>query len=145
MPSSFLACWGWLFLSIFLVCRVLRLWLAIGAFHDDLTDHYHCFACGFGAVPPSMLSAALSLGATRMQGVWHHVLPSAMPGVLTGAIIGMARALGETAPLLVIGIGRFYRRSARRICRFGPRHCRRRFFCGQTVRSGGLRNARRRR
>ena len=59
------------------------------------------------AVPPSMLSAALSLGATRMQGVWHHVLPSAMPGVLTGAIIGMARALGETAPLLVIGMVAF--------------------------------------
>ena len=58
-------------------------------------------------VPPSLLSAAMSLGATRMQGVFHHVLPAAMPGVLTGAIIGMAQALGETAPLLMIGMVAF--------------------------------------
>ena len=56
------------------------------------------------AVPPSLLDAALSLGATRMQGVVHHVLPAAVPGILTGTILGMARALGETAPLLAIGM-----------------------------------------
>ncbi|MGU9951948.1 MAG: PstA family ABC transporter permease [Gammaproteobacteria bacterium WSBS_2016_MAG_OTU1] len=59
------------------------------------------------AVPPSLFFGALSLGATRMQGVFHHVLPAAMPGILTGAIIGMARALGETAPLLMIGMVAF--------------------------------------
>lgn len=59
------------------------------------------------AVPPSLLAAALSLGATKMQGVFHHVLPNAMPGILTGTIIGMARALGETAPLLMIGMVAF--------------------------------------
>ncbi|MGI9298562.1 MAG: DUF3333 domain-containing protein [Gammaproteobacteria bacterium] len=58
-------------------------------------------------VPPSLLAAAMSLGATRMQGVFHHVLPAAMPGILTGAIIGMAQALGETAPLLMIGMAAF--------------------------------------
>ena len=59
------------------------------------------------AVPPSLLAGALSLGATKMQGVFHHVLPNAMPGILTGTIIGMARALGETAPLLMIGMVAF--------------------------------------
>ncbi|MDM5147348.1 phosphate ABC transporter permease PstA [Candidatus Persebacteraceae bacterium Df01] len=59
------------------------------------------------AVPPSLLFGALSLGATKMQGVFHHVLPAAMPGILTGAIIGMAQALGETAPLLMIGMVAF--------------------------------------
>ena len=59
------------------------------------------------AVPPSLLAAALSLGATRMQGVCHHVVPAALPGILTGAIIGMAQALGETAPLLMIGMVAF--------------------------------------
>lgn len=59
------------------------------------------------AVPPSLLAGAMSLGATRMQGVLHHVLPAAMPGVLTGTIIGMAQALGETAPLLLIGMVAF--------------------------------------
>ena len=59
------------------------------------------------SVPPSLLFGALSLGATRMQGVFHHVLPVAMPGILTGAIIGMAQALGETAPLLMIGMVAF--------------------------------------
>ena len=56
------------------------------------------------AVPPSLLAGAMSLGATRMQGVFHHVVPAAMPGILTGTIIGMAQALGETAPLLMIGM-----------------------------------------
>ncbi|SMN11004.1 Phosphate transport system permease protein PstA (TC 3.A.1.7.1) [uncultured Candidatus Thioglobus sp.] len=59
------------------------------------------------SVPPSLLAVALSLGATRMQGVLHHVLPAAMPGILTGTIIGMAQALGETAPLLMLGMVAF--------------------------------------
>ena len=56
------------------------------------------------AVPPSIREAALGLGASRMQMVFHHVLPLAMPGMLTGTIIGMAQALGETAPLLMVGM-----------------------------------------
>jgi phosphate transport system permease protein len=56
------------------------------------------------AVPPSVREAALGVGASQMQMVFHHVLPLAMPGMLTGAIIGMARALGESAPLLMIGM-----------------------------------------
>ena len=59
------------------------------------------------SVPPSLKQAALGLGASHMQTVFHHVLPQAMPGVLTGAIIGMAQALGETAPLLMIGMVAF--------------------------------------
>ncbi|HZW58986.1 MAG TPA: phosphate ABC transporter permease PstA, partial [Woeseiaceae bacterium] len=59
------------------------------------------------AVPPSIREAALGLGASRMQVVTHHVLPLALPGMLTGAIIGMSRALGETAPLLMIGMVAF--------------------------------------
>ena len=59
------------------------------------------------AVPPSIREAALAVGASRQQAVWHHVLPLAMPGVLTGSIIGMAHALGETAPLLMIGMVAF--------------------------------------
>ncbi len=59
------------------------------------------------AVPPSIREAALGLGASRMQMVLHHVLPLAMPGMLTGTIIGMARALGESAPLLMIGMVAF--------------------------------------
>ena len=59
------------------------------------------------AVPPSIREAALGMGASRWQTVVHHVLPLAMPGVLTGAIIGMARALGESAPLLMIGMVAF--------------------------------------
>jgi phosphate transport system permease protein len=56
------------------------------------------------AVPPSIREAALGVGASHQQAVFHHVLPPAMPGVLTGTIIGMAHALGETAPLLMIGM-----------------------------------------
>ena len=59
------------------------------------------------SVPPSIREAALGVGASRMQTVLHHVLPLAMPGMLTGAIIGMARALGESAPLLMIGMVAF--------------------------------------
>lgn len=60
-----------------------------------------------GAVPPSIREAALGIGASRMQATFHHVLPLAMPGILSGTIIGMARALGETAPLLMIGMVAF--------------------------------------
>lgn len=56
------------------------------------------------SVPPSIREAALGLGASPIQTVFHHVVPLAMPGILTGTIIGMARALGETAPLLMIGM-----------------------------------------
>ncbi|MEL6683957.1 MAG: phosphate ABC transporter permease PstA [Pseudomonadota bacterium] len=56
------------------------------------------------SVPPSIRDAALGVGASKMQSVFHHVLPLAMPGILTGTIIGLAQALGETAPLLLIGM-----------------------------------------
>ena len=59
------------------------------------------------AVPPSVRSGALAVGASQMQTVFHHVVPLAAPGILTGAILGMARALGETAPLLLIGMVAF--------------------------------------
>jgi phosphate transport system permease protein len=59
------------------------------------------------SVPPSIREAALGVGASKMQAVFHHVLPLAMPGMLTGTIIGMARALGESAPLLMIGMVAF--------------------------------------
>ncbi len=59
------------------------------------------------AVPPSIRDAALAVGASKVQMVFHHVLPLALPGILTGTIIGMARALGETAPLLMIGMKAF--------------------------------------
>lgn len=59
------------------------------------------------SVPPSIREAALGVGASRNQMVMHHVLPLALPGMLTGTIIGMAQALGETAPLLMIGMVAF--------------------------------------
>ena len=59
------------------------------------------------SVPPSIREAALGIGASKVQTVFHHVLPLALPGMLTGTIIGMARALGETAPLLMIGMVAF--------------------------------------
>jgi phosphate transport system permease protein len=61
------------------------------------------------AVPPSIRNAALGVGASKMQTVFHHVLPLAAPGILTGTIIGLAQALGETAPLLLIGMVAFVR------------------------------------
>ena len=61
------------------------------------------------AVPPSIRDAALGIGASKLQTVTHHVLPLAMPGILTGTIIGLAQALGETAPLLLIGMVAFVR------------------------------------
>ncbi|HEY5740258.1 MAG TPA: PstA family ABC transporter permease, partial [Gammaproteobacteria bacterium] len=59
------------------------------------------------SVPPSIKEAALGIGASHMQVVFHHTLPLAMPGILTGSIIGMAQALGESAPLLMIGMVAF--------------------------------------
>lgn len=63
------------------------------------------------AVPPSIREAALGVGASKMQTVFHHVLPLAAPGILTGTIIGLAQALGETAPLLLIGMVGFIARA----------------------------------
>jgi phosphate transport system permease protein len=59
------------------------------------------------SVPPSIREAALGMGASKMQATFHHVAPLALPGMLTGTIIGMARALGESAPLLMIGMVAF--------------------------------------
>ncbi|AGI72045.1 putative phosphate transport system permease protein PstA [Octadecabacter arcticus 238] len=59
------------------------------------------------SIPPSIRDAALGVGASKMQSVFHHVLPLAAPGILTGTIIGLAQALGETAPLLLIGMVAF--------------------------------------
>jgi len=60
-----------------------------------------------GAVPPSIREAALGIGASRVQTVFHHVLPLSLPGVITGTILGLIQALGETAPLLMIGMVAF--------------------------------------
>ncbi|HID51048.1 MAG TPA: ABC transporter permease subunit, partial [Anaerolineae bacterium] len=59
------------------------------------------------AVPTSLRQASLALGATQWQTTWHHVLPAALPGILTGAILAVSRALGETAPLVIIGASTF--------------------------------------
>jgi phosphate transport system permease protein len=59
------------------------------------------------AVPDSLRQAAYGVGATKWQTVWHHVLPNAMPGILTGSILALSRALGETAPLIVVGASTF--------------------------------------
>jgi phosphate transport system permease protein len=59
------------------------------------------------AVPPSIKEAALGVGASDQQAVFHHILPVALPGILTGAILALARAFGETAPLLMIGMVAF--------------------------------------
>ena len=59
------------------------------------------------AVPDSLRQAAYALGATRWQTVWHHVLPNALPGILTGSILALSRALGETAPLIIVGASTF--------------------------------------
>ena len=94
------------------------------------------------AVPPSIREAALGVGASKMQMVFHHVLPLAMPGILTGTIIGLAHALGETAPLLMIGMVAFvveYPDGAAR--RRRPR-CRCRSTSGPTARSAASSSAR---
>jgi phosphate transport system permease protein len=59
------------------------------------------------AVPDSLRQAAFGVGATRWQTVWYHVLPNALPGILTGSILAISRALGETAPLIVVGASTF--------------------------------------
>jgi phosphate transport system permease protein len=59
------------------------------------------------AVPPSLREAGYGLGATKWQVTWHHVLPSALPGILTGTILAVSRAIGEAAPLLVAGASGF--------------------------------------
>jgi phosphate transport system permease protein len=59
------------------------------------------------AVPRSLRQASMGLGATKWQTIWHHVLPNALPGILTGSIIAMSRAIGETAPLVVVGASTF--------------------------------------
>lgn len=59
------------------------------------------------SVPPSIRDAALGVGASKMQSIFDHILPLALPGILTGSIIGMARALGESAPLIMIGMVAF--------------------------------------
>lgn len=59
------------------------------------------------AVPPSIREAGYGMGASPQQVIWHHVLPLSLPGILTGTIIGLAQALGETAPLLLIGMNAF--------------------------------------
>jgi phosphate transport system permease protein len=59
------------------------------------------------AVPDSLRQAAYGVGATRWQTVWHHVLPNALPGILTGSILAVSRAIGETAPLIVVGASTF--------------------------------------
>jgi phosphate transport system permease protein len=59
------------------------------------------------AVPDSLRQAAFGVGATRWQTIWHHVLPNALPGILTGTILAISRALGETAPLIVVGASTF--------------------------------------
>ena len=90
-PAPFFAAGGW-----------------FGADANDPADHHHRrHGRHLKSVPPSIREAALGVGASKMQMVIHHVLPLAMPGMLTGAIIGMARALGETAPLLMIGMVAF--------------------------------------
>jgi phosphate transport system permease protein len=59
------------------------------------------------AVPDSLRQAAYGVGATRWQTVWHHILPNALPGILTGSILALSRALGETAPLIIVGASTF--------------------------------------
>jgi phosphate transport system permease protein len=88
------------------------------------------------AVPPSIREAALGVGASKMQSVFHHVLPLAAPGILTGTIIGLAQALGETAPLLLIGmvafVARVPRRPRPRVFDAATRRCRCRSTAGRS-------------
>jgi phosphate transport system permease protein len=85
-------------------------------------------------VPPSIREAALGMGASKLQMVGHHVLPLAMPGMLTGSIIGMARALGESAPLLMIGMVAFIV-DVPKASPTPPPCCRCRSTCGPTCRN----------
>ena len=97
------------------------------------------------AVPPSIRDAALGIGASKMQSVFHHVLPLAMPGILTGTIIGLAQALGETAPLLLIGMVAFVREypgAPPRASSIRPRRCRFRSTTGRSAPTRPSSNAR---
>ena len=97
------------------------------------------------SVPPSVREAALGIGASPMQMVFHHVLPLALPGMLTGAIIGMARALGRIGAAADDRHGGVYRRRARRRLSIPRRRCRCRSISGPTARSGPSWSAPRRR
>jgi phosphate transport system permease protein len=104
-----------------------------GADADDAAHHHHCHPRRLKAVPPSIRDAALGVGASKMQAIFHHVLPLAAPGIMTGAIIGLAQALGETAPLLLIGMVAFVRdipQRRRRASSIRPPHCRSRSTTG---------------
>ena len=100
---------GLLGLAVFSVSSAAALGAAgrrAGAGADDLPTIIIA-AARLDRVPPSIREARLGVGASQGAGVFHHVLPLAMPGILTGTIIGMAQALGETAPLLMIGMVAF--------------------------------------
>jgi phosphate transport system permease protein len=84
------------------------------------------------AVPPSIREAALGVGASKMQSIFHHVLPLAAPGILTGTIIGLAQALGETAPLLLIGMVAFIADTPATPLDPSTARCRCRSTCGRT-------------
>ena len=90
------------------------------------------------SVPPSIREAALGMGASKSQMVLHHVLPLALPGMLTGAIIGMAQALGESAPLLMIGMVAFIVDIPAELSRTRPPCYRYKFFSGPTAQSAPL-------
>ena len=70
---------------------------------DPAADHHQCRVKQSALCPGSLRQASYGLGATKWQTIWHHVLPSALPGILTGTILAISRAIGETAPLVVIG------------------------------------------
>ena len=84
------------------------------------------------SIPPSIREAALGIGASRLQVIFHHVLPLAMPGILTGTIIGLAQAAGETAPLLMIGMMAFIVDTPTDITSKAT-VCPRKYICGPTI------------
>ena len=87
------------------------------------------------SIPPSIREAALGIGASRLQVIFHHVLPLAMPGILTGTIIGLAQAAGETAPLLMIGMMAFIVDTPTDITSKAT-VCPRKYICGPTILNG---------
>ena len=92
-----------------------------------------------GAVPDSIRDAARALGASPLEVVLHHSFPLAIPGIMTGTILGLARAMGETAPLLMIGMVAFVADvPRRRSCSIRPRRCRCRFIYGRRARNPAL-------
>ena len=96
-----------IFLSIFTMPRSSALVSGIVLALMTLPTIIIASRAALKSVSPSIREAALGVGASRVQAVFHHVLPLAMPGILTGTIIGMAQALGETAPLLMVGMSAF--------------------------------------